>query len=90
MNDGLTRDDARTLLISSSIGSIVEWYDFFVFASASALVFDRVFFPRADPRNGVLFALMTYAVGAAARRGKSARHAPRILDGVAHDRRTRR
>jgi MFS family permease len=57
----------RTLLVSSSIGSIVEWYDFFVFASAAALVFDRVFFPGADPRNGVLFALMTYAVGFATR-----------------------
>ena len=57
----------RALLVSSSIGSIVEWYDFFVFASAAALVFDRVFFPGADPRNGVLFALMTYAVGFATR-----------------------
>jgi MFS family permease len=57
----------RRLLFSSSIGSIVEWYDFFVFASAAALVFDRVFFPGADPRNGVLFALMTYAVGFATR-----------------------
>ena len=53
----------RRLLVSCSIGSVVEWYDFFVFASAAALVFDRVFFPGADPRNGVLFALMTYAIG---------------------------
>ena len=51
------------LVLSSSIGSIVEWYDFFVFASAAALVFDRVFFPSADPRNAVLYSLMTYAVG---------------------------
>ncbi|MGH7615869.1 MAG: MFS transporter, partial [Gemmatimonadaceae bacterium] len=54
---------ARTLLFSSSIGTIVEWYDFFVFASAAALLFDREFFPRADPRVGVLLALSTYAVG---------------------------
>ena len=52
-----------SLVLSSSIGSIIEWYDFFVFASAAALVFDRVFFPGADPRNGVLYSLMTYAVG---------------------------
>ncbi len=45
------------------MGSIIEWYDFFVFASAAALVFDRAFFPRADPRIGVLLALSTYAVG---------------------------
>lgn len=54
---------ARTLLISSSIGSLIEWYDFFVFASAAALVFDRVFFPAVDSRTGVLLSLMTYAVG---------------------------
>jgi len=52
-----------TLLVSSSIGSVIEWYDFFVFASAAALVFDRVFFPSVDPRIGVLLSLMTYAVG---------------------------
>ncbi len=52
-----------TLLVSSSVGSLIEWYDFFVFASAAALVFDRVFFPSVDPRSGVLLALMTYAVG---------------------------
>lgn len=59
----MTDQKSRTLLLSSSIGSIVEWYDFFVFASAAALVFDRVFFPGADPRNAVLYSLMTYAVG---------------------------
>jgi MFS family permease len=53
----------RHLLFSSSIGTIIEWYDFFVFASAAALVFDRAFFPRADPLTGVLLALMTYAIG---------------------------
>jgi MFS family permease len=58
---------SRTLLLASSIGTIIEWYDFFVFASAAALVFDRTFFPRVDPRSGVLLALMTYAVGFATR-----------------------
>src|SRR4051812_12015873 len=59
----MTSKSARTLLFSSSIGTIIEWYDFFVFASAAALFFDRAFFPRADPRIGVLLSLMTYAVG---------------------------
>ena len=53
----------RRLLVSSALGSVVEWYDFFVFASAAALVFDRVFFPAVDPLTGVLYSLMTYAVG---------------------------
>jgi MFS family permease len=57
------RAERRRLLLSCSIGSVVEWYDFFVFASAAALVFDRVFFPAADPRNGILLSLMTYAIG---------------------------
>src|SRR6185312_12598206 len=57
----------RTLLVSSAIGTIIEWYDFFVFASAAALVFDRAFFPRVDPRSAVLLSLMTYAVGFATR-----------------------
>ncbi|HET7040729.1 MAG TPA: MFS transporter [Gemmatimonadales bacterium] len=59
--------EARRLLVSSAIGSVVEWYDFFVFASAAALLFDKVFFPQVDPRTGVLYALMTYAVGFATR-----------------------
>ena len=62
-----TPSGTRTLLVSSAIGSVVEWYDFFVFASAAALVFDRVFFPAADPLTGVLYSLMTYAVGFATR-----------------------
>jgi MFS family permease len=57
------RSGLRSLLFSSAIGTIIEWYDFFVFASAAALVFDRAFFPRVDPRSGVLLALMTYAIG---------------------------
>jgi MFS family permease len=54
---------ARRLLLSSSIGTIIEWYDFFAFASAAALVFDKVFFPQFAPETGVLLALMTYGVG---------------------------
>ena len=55
--------ETRRLLLASAAGSLVEWYDFFVFASAAALVFDRAFFPTADPLTGTLLALMTYAVG---------------------------
>ena len=54
---------ARRLLLSSSIGTIIEWYDFFAFASAAALVFDKVFFPQFAPATGVLLSLMTYGVG---------------------------
>lgn len=50
-------------MLSSSIGTLIEWYDFFAFASAAALVFDRVFFPKFAPATGVLLSLMTYGVG---------------------------
>jgi len=53
----------RGLLVSSAVGTVIEWYDFFAFASAAALVFDKAFFPSATPLRGVLLALMTYAVG---------------------------
>jgi len=53
----------RGLLVSSAVGTVIEWYDFFAFASAAALVFDKAFFPSAAPLRGVLLALMTYAVG---------------------------
>ncbi|ACB79219.1 major facilitator superfamily MFS_1 [Methylorubrum populi BJ001] len=59
---------ARTrLLLASSVGSIVEWYDFAVFAVCAAMVFNTAFFPAADPFAGLLAALMAQAVGFVAR-----------------------
>jgi MFS family permease len=46
---------------------MVEWYDFFLFASASVLVFNKVFYPNKDPYVSVLVALATFAVGFLAR-----------------------
>ncbi len=42
---------------------MIEWYDFFAFASAAALVFDKVFFPKVATATGLLLSLMTYGVG---------------------------
>jgi MHS family shikimate/dehydroshikimate transporter-like MFS transporter len=56
----------RTLVrvaFASAIGTIVEWYDFFIYATASALVFNKLFFPNFDPLVGSLVALGTYAAG---------------------------
>ncbi|MBO0872484.1 MAG: MHS family MFS transporter [Pseudonocardia sp.] len=44
-------------------GSAIEWYDFFVYASASALVFNKLFFPTTDSSAGTLLAFSTFAVG---------------------------
>jgi MHS family shikimate/dehydroshikimate transporter-like MFS transporter len=57
----------RKVAFASAIGTIVEWYDFFIYATASALVFNKLFFPNFDPLVGSLVALTTYAAGFFAR-----------------------
>lgn len=57
----------RKVALSSCIGSMVEWYDFFIYATASALVFNKLFFPNVSPLVGSLLALSTYATGFLAR-----------------------
>jgi metabolite-proton symporter len=52
---------------ASLVGTTIEWYDFFLYGSAAALVFDRLFFPESDPLVGTLLAFLTYAVGFVAR-----------------------
>ncbi len=52
---------------ASMAGTTVEWYDFFLFGVAAALVFPQVFFPDSDPAAGQLLALGTFAVGFIAR-----------------------
>ena len=56
------------VIAASTAGTIVEWYDFFVYGTAAALVFGKLFFPAAGSElAGVLAALGTYAVGFVAR-----------------------
>ncbi|MBA0051028.1 MFS transporter [Streptomyces sp. AJS327] len=57
----------KRVVAASVIGTTVEWYDFFLYGSAAALVFDKLFFPDSDPLVGTLLAFLTYAVGFAAR-----------------------
>ncbi|MBC8093377.1 MAG: MHS family MFS transporter [Pseudonocardia sp.] len=52
---------------ASMAGTTVEWYDFFLYGVAAALVFPQVFFPGNDPATGVLLSLGTFAVGFIAR-----------------------
>ena len=53
--------------IASMIGTTIEWYDFFLYGTAAALVFNKIFFPEIDPLTGTLAAFGTYAVGFFAR-----------------------
>jgi metabolite-proton symporter len=55
------------VVFASLIGTAVEWYDFFLYGSAAALVFGALFFPNSDPVNATLLAFGTYAVGFVAR-----------------------
>lgn len=45
------------------VGTTIEWYDFFIYGAAAALIFNKLFFPNLDPLTGVLAAFATYAVG---------------------------
>lgn len=55
------------LLFAASMGTIIEWYDFAVFAFCAALVFNTAFFPDVNPMTGMIAALTTQAVGFVAR-----------------------
>jgi metabolite-proton symporter len=57
----------RRVVMASLIGTTIEWYDFFLYGSAAALVFNKLFFPEFDPLTGTLLAFATYALGFAAR-----------------------
>ena len=57
----------RQVALASFIGTAIEWYDFFLYGTAAALVFGALFFPEATPLGGTLLAFGTYGVGFFAR-----------------------
>jgi metabolite-proton symporter len=57
----------RRTVVASAVGTSIEWYDFFLYGVAAALVFPHKFFPDSDPYTGTLLAFSTYFVGFAAR-----------------------
>ncbi len=61
--DGLFSPQMKRVLYASIIGSVIEWYDFVIYGTAAALVFNQLFFPAVDPAIGVILSLGTYAVG---------------------------
>ncbi|WP_282083845.1 MFS transporter [Streptomyces tendae] len=60
-------NNLKRIVAASLIGTTIEWYDFFLYGSAAALVFNELFFPDSDPLVGTLLSFLTYAVGFAAR-----------------------
>jgi MFS transporter, MHS family, shikimate and dehydroshikimate transport protein len=61
------RAKINSIVFASCFGTIIEWYDFLIYATAAALVFNKAFFPTFDPLAGTLAALGSYAVGFLAR-----------------------
>src|ERR1044071_8247004 len=61
------RRQLRRAVLASTIGTAIEWYDFFLYSTVTGLVFARLYFPRADPYIGTLEAFGVYAVGFLAR-----------------------
>ncbi|HEX6447176.1 MAG TPA: MFS transporter [Streptosporangiales bacterium] len=61
------RRQVRKAAVASTVGTTIEWYDYFLYGTASALVLPKVFFPGASPYVGLLESFATYFVGFAAR-----------------------
>lgn len=59
--------DIRRLLTAAFTGTALEWYDYFLYGTAAALVFNKLFFPELDPAVGTIASFATFAVGFVAR-----------------------
>ena len=57
----------RRAVIAATVGTAIEWYDFFLYSVVTGLVFARLYFPKSDPLVGTLEAFTIYAVGFVAR-----------------------
>ena len=65
--DAEQRRQLRRAVIASTVGTTIEWYDFFLYSTVTGLVFAKLFFPQSDPLTGTLQAFGIYAVGFIAR-----------------------
>src|ERR1700693_1893323 len=64
---GIERSKMNSIVFASCFGTIIEWYDFLIYATAATLIFNKAFFPTFDPLAGTLAALGSDAVGFLAR-----------------------
>src|SRR5436190_14807302 len=60
-------NSAAQVLFASMVGTTIEYFDFYIYATAAVLVFPRLFFPSTDPATGVLASLATFAIAFLAR-----------------------
>ncbi|SAK82802.1 major facilitator transporter [Caballeronia catudaia] len=67
LSDEDYRRQLRRAVVASTIGTTIEWYDFFLYSTVTGLVFAKLYFPESDPLVGTLQAFLIYAVGFIAR-----------------------
>ena len=62
-----TKSRLRKVAAATIVGSMLEWYDFYLYATMASIVFSKVFFDTSDPANASLQAFATFAIGFVAR-----------------------
>src|SRR5918993_4407615 len=61
-NGSVTASELHRVVVGALVGTALEWYDFFIYGTAAALVFGQLFFPGAEPAVGTLLAFATFGV----------------------------
>ena len=61
------RNNLRRVVLSSLVGAVIEWYDFFLYGVVAGLVFNKLFFPEFSAGVGTILSFATFAVGFVAR-----------------------
>ncbi len=63
LSDSQHSAELRKAVIAATVGTTIEWYDFFIYGTAAGLVFPKLYFPNEDPLTGTLLAFTTYFIG---------------------------
>src|SRR6476659_9305120 len=63
LSDAQHSAELRKAVIAATVGTTIEWYDFFIYGTAAGLIFPKLFFPNEDPLTGTLASFGTYFVG---------------------------
>src|SRR5262249_7413449 len=63
LSDARHSAELRKAVIAATVGTTIEWYDFFIYGTAAGLVFGKLYFPNEDPLTATLAAVGTYFIG---------------------------
>jgi MFS family permease len=63
LSDSQHSAELRKAVVAATVGTTIEWYDFFIYGTAAGLVFPKLFFPQEDPLTGTLASFGTYFIG---------------------------